>query len=316
MAVAARNVPRAALAAVVALLLALPRPSVAVAKLAADGTGTASPAERALTGGVVTLRAPGPASIRVAAGRFAMGSSAAEIVDAVARCAREPLAHRCNETLFSDELARHYVTLSSYWLDRTEVTVEQYQRCVALRRCRAIDYAAGARRFGRPSLPVSLVTWEDARDYCRQRGGRLPTEAEFERAARGTEARIYPWGELYNSRAANHGRLGWDVTDASDGFAELAPVDSFPAGRTKDGFVDLAGNVAEWVNDRYLPAYAAAPVKDPAGPSAPPAGPERVVRGGHYAQAAPWLRGAARQRADPAIRRPFVGFRCARSALP
>jgi formylglycine-generating enzyme required for sulfatase activity len=160
------------------------------------------------------------------------------------------------------------------------------------------------------------VTWDDAQDFCRYRGGRLPSEAEFERAARGVERRTYPWGNLYNSRAANHGRLGWDPTDAGDGFAELSPVGSFPTGRTKDGFLDLAGNVAEWVSDRYLPAYSEATVKDPRGPSAPPAGPERVVRGGHYSQAAPWLRGAARQRADPAARRPFLGFRCARSVAP
>lgn len=314
MALPARSLLHAALATTFGLLLALPRPSTALARLGAEGAASVTPAERALTGGVVTLKTPGPASIRVAAGRFPMGSTPGEIVDAVARCAREPLAHRCNETLFADEMARHFVTLSSYWLDRTEVTVQEYQRCVALRRCRAVDYAAGARRFARPSFPVSLVTWEDARDYCSFRGGRLPTEAEFERAARGPEGRTYPWGDLYNSRAANHGRLGWDVTDASDGFAELAPVDSFPAGRTPDGFVDLAGNVAEWVGDRYLPAYAATPVKNPTGPNTPPAGPERVVRGGHYALSAPWMRGAARQRADPAIRRPFVGFRCARSA--
>ncbi len=316
MAVRVQSLLPAALAAVLGLLLALPRPSAALARLAADATGSASPAERALTGGVVTLRAPGPAAIRVAAGRFTMGSTPDDIVDAVARCGREPLAHRCNETLFADELARHFVTLSSYWLDRTEVTVEQYQRCVALRRCRGQNYDAGARRFAKPTFPVSLVAYEDAEDYCRYRGGRLPTEAEWERAARGVDGRVYPWGNLYNSRAANHGRLGWDVTDASDGFAELAPVDSFPAGRTPDGFVDLAGNVAEWVADRYLPAYPATAVKDPTGPLAPPAGPERVVRGGHYSLAAPWLRGAARQRADPAIRRPFLGFRCARPAVP
>jgi formylglycine-generating enzyme required for sulfatase activity len=295
------------------LLLAVPRPSAAVARFGTDTAGSFDPAERALTGGVVTLRSPSPSSIRVAAGSFVMGSTGVEVVDAVTRCSKEPLAHRCNETLFSDEMPRHTVTLSSYWLDRSEVTVVEYQRCVALRRCRAAPHSAGARRFNRPMFPVSLVTWEDAQDFCRNRGGRLPTEAEFERAARGVERRTYPWGNLYNSRAANHGRLGWDTTDVSDGYAELAPVGSFPTGSTKDGFLDLAGNVAEWTLDRYLPAYSDAKVKDPRGPNAPPAGPERVVRGGHYSQAAPWLRGAARQRADPALRRPFLGFRCARS---
>jgi formylglycine-generating enzyme required for sulfatase activity len=307
---------RATVTAALGLLLAIPRPSAAVARFGSDNARSFDPAERALTGGVVTLKSPAPSSVRVAAGNFWMGSTAVEVVDAVTRCTKEPLAHRCNETLFSDEMPRHKVTLSSYWLDQSEVTVEQYQRCVALRRCRAVPHSAGARRFNRPSLPITLVTWEDAQDFCRYRGARLPSEAEFERAARGAERRIYPWGNLYNSRAANHGRLGWDTTDSSDGYAELAPVGSFPTGKTRDGFLDLAGNAAEWVADRYLPAYSDASVKDPRGPSSPLAGSDRVVRGGHYSQAAPWLRGAARQRADPAVRRPFLGFRCARSVGP
>jgi formylglycine-generating enzyme len=275
----------------------------------------------------VALRSPAPAMIRVAAGVFRMGSSATEVVEAAAACVKEPLGHRCNETTFADELSQHWVTLSSYWLDRTEVTVADYRRCVALQRCAALPYAEGARRFDRPRLPASFVSHADARSYCEFRGARLPTEAEFERAARGTRGRSYPWGELFNSRAANHGRLGHDDsgppgqiprsvglrTDASDGFAEIAPAGAFPAGRTPDGFLDLAGNVAEWVSDRYLPSYPEAHVRNPSGPASPPASSERVVRGGHYADAAPWLRGAARAHAEPTQRSPFVGFRCARS---
>lgn len=245
-----------------------------------------------------------------------MGSTIGDVLEAVADCAREPLGHRCREELFSDELPDHRVALSAYWLDRTEVTVAAYARCVAARRCRAAPFAQGASRFDRPAYPISLVSWEDARDYCAFRGARLPTEAEFERAARGIARRRYPWGNLYNRHLANHGRLGLDASDASDGFAELAPVGSFPGGRTPDGFLDLAGNVAEWVHDYYAPSYPQQAQRDPKGPGLVAGTSERVVRGGHHASGAPWLRGSARSHAAPTDRSPMVGFRCAKSSSP
>jgi formylglycine-generating enzyme required for sulfatase activity len=251
--------------------------------------------------------------IRVPASTFSMGSTVTDVLDAVAMCAREPLGHRCREELFSDELSRHRVHLSSFWLDRTEVTVKEYRRCAELGHCRALHLTDGARRFDRPRYPATFVSWEDARDYCRFRGARLPTEAEFERAARGTRGRRYPWGNIYNSHASNHGRLGLDTSDAGDGFAELAPVASFPAGSTPEGFLDLAGNAAEWVADRYVPGYAESAVVDPKGPPSVLGTAGRVVRGGHYGSAAPWMRGAARGSADPTTKSPHIGFRCARS---
>lgn len=274
-----------------------------------------SPAEQALSGGIVSLRSPGSLMIRVPSTTFRMGSTHAETLEAAADCAREPFGFRCNEATFSDEMPAHEVHLSPYWLDRTEVTVRAFARCVQLRRCKAPPFAQGGKRFDRPDYPVSLVTHEDALTYCRFRGARLPTEAEYERAARGEKARRFPWGELYNARAANHGRLGWDVSDERDGFSELAPVGSFASGATPEGFLDLAGNAAEWVSDRYLGRYAAGRESDPQGPAAPPASSERVVRGGSYAQAGPWLRGAARRFQEPTVRRPYLGFRCAQSAL-
>ncbi|MEB2311546.1 MAG: SUMF1/EgtB/PvdO family nonheme iron enzyme [Sorangiineae bacterium] len=276
-----------------------------------------APLERALTGGLVYLRAPGSEMVRVPASRFVMGSTPLEVLGAVLDCTREPLGDhlRCSQLLFSDEMSAHPVLLSAYWLDRTEVTVRDYARCVKLGRCRAIDYAAGKLRFAREDYPVTFVSWDDARAYCRFRGARLPTEAEWERAARGVEGRRFPWGNIYNSRVSNHGRLGWAPTDLRDGFAELAPVGSFPAGKTPEGFLDLAGNVAEWVEDRYASPYPPEPATDPGGPSAATGGGgERVVRGGSYESGVPWLRGAARGAVDPSLRRPTIGFRCARSA--
>lgn len=298
-----------------ALVVARPAPLAAAVHAApfAPWSATSLPAERALSGGVVELRSPASRMILIPASTFIMGSTPMDVLSAMLDCIRQPLGSQlgCNETLFSDEMPQHRVKLSAYWLDRTEVTVREYQRCVALRRCKPVPFSQGAERFDRPSYPVSLVTWYDARDYCRFRGDRLPTEAEFERAARGTTGRRYPWGNLYNSHASNHGRLGISPTDASDGFAELAPVGSFPSGRTPDGFLDLAGNVAEWVHDRYAPSYQSGLQVNPRGPAT---GSTRVVRGGSYLSAAPWLRAASRKAADPTIRRPYIGFRCARSA--
>jgi formylglycine-generating enzyme required for sulfatase activity len=310
-----------------AMVCGPPRPVVAASHRSAEMRRSVSPQDRALTGGIAVLRAPASIMVRVAASTFYMGSSDRDVLEATLECqrdgavaARPPTGRRawpgCREEVFAVEQPRHRVRLSAYWLDRTEVTVAAYARCVALRRCQPPPYAQGATRFDKPTYPVSLVTWMQAAEYCHYRGARLPTEAEFERAARGVVGRKYPWGNLYNSRASNHGRAGWARSDARDGFSELAPVASFPAGRTPDGLLDLAGNVAEWVNDTFAPGYSAAAVVDPQGPRAGSRGlgvHAKVVRGGNYRSPAPLLRGAARIPAEPSARTPGIGFRCARS---
>jgi formylglycine-generating enzyme required for sulfatase activity len=276
----------------------------------------ATPAERAITGGVVTLRSPGSRMLKLVKSNFTMGSSSEEVLEAVADCAREPLGARCKEEVFSDEEPNHKVTLSAFWLDRMEVTVRDYERCVKLKKCKAVSFSQGAKRFDKPSYPMTFVRWRDARNYCRFRGGRLPSEAEFERAARGVTGRRYPWGSFWNSRRANHGRLGIDRTDAGDGHAELAPVGSYSSGRTPDGFLDLAGNVAEWVEDRYAPRYPDGAAVNPRGPALGTGNTSsaRVARGGSYEDASPFLRGAARMGVEPDTQAPSIGFRCARSA--
>lgn len=296
------------------LMAAAPKPTLASSSAPARRGPAPAPAWRALTGGLVALRAPASTMVLVPRSTFVMGSTPLDVIDAAIECGPGAFGERCKDTAFANEMPQRRVTLSAFWLDRTEVTVADYQHCVQLGRCRPVPFEDGARRYARPELPMSMVTWDDARTYCEARGARLPTEAEFERAARGVGARRYPWGNLYNSHAANHGRIGIANTDDGDGFEEAAPVGSFPSGRTAEGFLDLAGNVAEWVHDRYFPSYPPGEATDPRGPDASAAGSTRVVRGGHYQTAAPWLRGAARVPADPQIRRPYVGFRCARSA--
>lgn len=246
-------------------------------------------------------------------GHFRMGSTIAEIALAQATCRLEPLGRRCSTTLFANEMVAHEVMLADYWLDRTEVTNAAYSRCVEAGVCQAPSYAAAQAWRRQPDLPVTLVSWYDADRYCRWVGARLPTEAEHERAAAGWNKRRFPWGNVFNPRLANHGRFAPEVLDDSDGFAELAPVGSFVQGRTPEGVVDLAGNVAEWVSDWYAPGYPEADVVDPRGPAT---GQEKVVRGGSYVSARAWLRSSCRGRDIPSRRRPWRGFRCARNSSP
>ncbi|HET9956543.1 MAG TPA: SUMF1/EgtB/PvdO family nonheme iron enzyme [Polyangiaceae bacterium] len=257
---------------------------------------------------VRTLRTPSPLMVRISGGTVVVGSTEAEVIVAAGSCAGEPLAHRCTERTFADEYPRRVRTIGDFWLDRTEVSVAEYNRCVAAGRCEPPHYELAAARFEHPDYPVSFVTWADARAYCGFRGARLPTEIEFERAARGPAGRTYPWGNIYNARVANHGRFAVLEQDESDGFAELAPVGSFVSGATPEGVLDLAGNVAEWQADVYRERYDASPPEDFDAP--------RVTRGGGFLSGAAWLRGAARDYAHPAARRMDLGFRCARSAGP
>jgi sulfatase modifying factor 1 len=318
-------VEQSALGAVFVLTVLLAAPPNTQASSAADAAlvpwpMTSSPDEVALSGGLVLLHKRGSRMIRVAGSSFFMGSTETEVIDSTLLCEREPLATTCDEATFANEVARHHVTLSGFFLDRTEVTVADYFVCVRLGRCKAPPYEQGARRFQRANFPVTLVTWDEARNFCHFRGARLPREAEFERAARGQTGRRFPWGDFANGHLANHGRLGLDTSDAGDGFSELAPVGSFRAGRTPDGFLDLAGNAAEWVEDLYATQYSEQDAVDPTGPDPANATSARIARGGGFDSPMAWLRGAARVALSPSERRPSLGFRCARSehtqALP
>jgi formylglycine-generating enzyme required for sulfatase activity len=264
--------------------------------------------------GLVALRAPGSERILVRGGAFLMGSTAADVASAVALCRAERSGEDCKEEAFAHEYPQHEVLLRDYWLDRTEVTVERYGRCIAAGRCKGGPFVPGAERFQAPSLPAVLVTWSEAAAYCAWTGARLPTEAEWERAARGRVGRAYPWGNVPQPDLANHGRFAlrdWTNLDASDGFTELAPVGSYPRGRTPDGFDDLAGNVEEWVGDWYASEYPATSEIDPKGP---PTGDFRVLRGGNYVYGLVALRGAFRAAAPPSDRTAYRGFRCASDA--
>jgi formylglycine-generating enzyme required for sulfatase activity len=118
---------------------------------------------------------------------------------------------------------------------------------------------------------------------------------------------------VFNAKILNHGRVAIDPLDDKDGHLELAPVGSYPQGRTPEGLDDMAGNVEEWVADWYAQAYPEDDATDPRGPSI---GDERVVRGGSFRDGRAWLRTTARGHDLPSARRAWRGFRCARSAKP
>jgi len=280
------------------------------------GLGQAGP--HAQASGIVALRPPLEGRVRIAGQRFVMGSTPSEMVRALKLCEKEPLGARCGTS--GDEVGpfiraeghAHEVTVSDFDLDRTEVTVGAYGRCVDAGACNAPTFPRSDARYDRPDLPVTHVRWEDAVAYCTWARGRLPTEAEWELAARGRTGRVFPWGDLYNPHLANHGAWATDDTDGRDGFIGLAPVGSYPDGATATGLFDMAGNAAEWVFDFYDRdeegyGYGRGAQVNPRGPTSTPWG--HVVRGGSYREAAHWLRTAAR-RAWPYASRE-IGFRCA-----
>lgn len=201
----------------------------------------------------------------------------------------------------SDERPQRTVYLDAFWIGQTEVTNAQYQRCVAAGICRQSGYA-GDGRFKGANQPVVGVSWDDATAYCAWAGLRLPTEAEWEKAARGTDGRIYPWG---NQAPA------CDLANYFDCVGGLASAGSYPAGASPYGVLDMAGNVWEWVADWYDGNYyASAPAANPTGPAA---GEFRVLRGGSTYNNDNIVRSAYRDINTPDFRRYGVGFRCARS---
>jgi formylglycine-generating enzyme required for sulfatase activity len=188
-----------------------------------------------------------------------------------------------------DERPARKVTLRAFAIDRTEVTRGAYARCVEAGRCRAPATPAGE-----ADLPVTGVDWHDAEAYCRFAGGRLPTEAEWEKAARGTDGREYPWGNDADCAKGNWGSFEGEGPCAGKNPGHPVAVGSYPAGASPYGALDMGGNVWEWVADRYD--------DDPT---------RRVVRGGSCCSFFVGPRAANRNAWAPDHRDADLGFRCA-----
>ena len=204
-----------------------------------------------------------------------------------------------------DEKPQHSVTLDAFWMDRTEVTNAQYKKCVQAGVCKASEYLDSWDTNG-DNQPVVGVSWYDAKAYCQWTGAALPTEAQWERAARGTDGRIYPWGDqpatCEYAVMAEGGQEGCGKKPAW-------PVGSKPKGISLYGALDMAGNVSEWVEDWYQEhAYSPAAQTNPTGPMT---GTLKVLRGGSwYCTDAACVRAADRDGATPETRNTGMGFRC------
>lgn len=247
--------------------------------------------------------------MRVPAGDFLMGSTPEEIQPAQELC--EQVWTACNEIRFQDELPQHRVQVDAFWLDQTEVSNAQYRRCVDAGTC-TNPFCWEGLQFNAPQQPVVCVIWQQAQDYCTWVGGRLPTEAEWEYAARGPESLLYPWGNEFNGSKLNYCdatcRRRRSDTTFNDGQYYSAPVGMYPGGASWCGALDMAGNVSEWVAD-WFGFYAAGTQSNPTGPSA---GRTRLIRGGSWFFTRVEARTAWREGMNPDIWFDDIGFRCAR----
>lgn len=203
-----------------------------------------------------------------------------------------------------DARPMHRVYVSTYWIDQHEVTNRQYRQCVDSGGCAPPKDRSA---YDNPALgehPVTNVTWSQARHYCGWRGKRLPTEAEWEKAARGVDGRLYPWGntdEVFTARLR--------TTDRQTPKNGTAPVGSLDFAVSPYGVVDLVVSVSEWVNDWYAEDfYRSSPSQDPQGPAR---GSFRVLRGGEPNERPLELRASYRGWDDMTYWGPSLGFRCA-----
>jgi formylglycine-generating enzyme required for sulfatase activity len=274
----------------------------------------------------------GAEMVLVPAGEFVMGSSPDDITGLLRR---HPKA---NSVILRDESPKHRVFLDAFYIDKYEVTNAHFQQFVQATgyRTQAEKDGGGKIRTGAKTWadlpdatwrspqgkgssitgleahPVVQVSWNDARAYCTWAGKRLPTEAEWEKAARGTDGRLYPWGNELDGPRANfcdrNCPFEWKDAAVDDGARSTTPVGSYEAGRSPYGAYDMAGNVWEWVADRYSAQYyRRSPARNPRGPTS---GTQVVLRSGSWLYTAPDFRTTERAGVPPDRRNENIGLRC------
>ena len=241
--------------------------------------------------------------VRIPAGPFTMGSD-----------------RKTDKNAYLVEMPQRSVYLDAYEIDKYEVTTVQYLKFVlATNRDPQVDWKFDGGNFQDTMVahPIMHVTWFEADEYCKWAGKRLPTEAEWEKAARGaTDSRIYPWGnEMAGLSRANFGRTGLSgpVRDRPERLLLYPPIISvfkYDNAMSPFGVFQMAGNVAEWVSDWYdKDYYKTAPDKNPKGPDK---GTQKAFRGGGWIDSTPSVRVSQRNGTDPKTSMNWMGMRCAR----
>ncbi len=268
--------------------LARPQPTAT-----AKPTATTKPTTTTAPTTTAPPKLAGNRSVTISGGSFLMGSSGADDKDA------DP---------------PHLVTVSSYQIDAYEVSVSDYDRCVSAGVCKKPPATTDTDcNYGsaRTDHPMNCVTWPEAQTYCTWQKKRLPSEAEWEFAARGPKGNEYPWGaatptcQYANFTAASTATPGCGLG--------TSPVGTHPAGATAAGVYDLAGNVEEWTLD-LAARFNGVPGADPGGPIS---GTQRVVKGGSWDLSSEhFLHGAHREFMSPEERQNWLGFRCAAGTMP
>jgi formylglycine-generating enzyme required for sulfatase activity len=259
------------------------------------------------TGSTKVWPKDGMVTVYVPKGEFLMGSTEEQV---------SPFMDECPNCIYRNEQPQHTIYLDAFWIDKTEVTNKQYAECVNKSGCPLpLKTQSGTHNFyynnsAYENYPVIYVSWNDAKKYCSWAGRRLPSEAEWEKAARGVDGRIYPWGNqepdctLANYRSTIETYCVGDTTS----------VGSYPNGGSVYGALDMVGNVWEWVNDTYDPGYySVSPKNNPIGPTETPELMTLGLRGGGWPIISVNLRTANRNYGEPDYSHNSVGFRCAAS---
>jgi len=247
----------------------------------------------------------GKVMVRVPAGEFKMGTSDEQVRELVSN-------NNALASGFTQEKPEAMINVAEFWIDRDLVTNADYKKFmdanpshgvpdIDLAQLKGWSWDAATRTFpaGRENMPVVLVTWTDAKAYCEWAGQRLPTEAEWEKAARGTDGRLYPWGNTWDGSKTPFGDKG--TTDAS-------PVGTFATAASPYGANDMVGNVWQWTSSLSMPY----PYQATDGREDPNMPGERVTRGGMFGFGAAVSRANVRSKFAPADKAISLGFRCAK----
>jgi formylglycine-generating enzyme required for sulfatase activity len=309
--------------------LILPTTALTIPDLGGGARGSGTAGGAATTTFSDRLRLIASDLAPIPGGTYTMGTTAAEVIQAVNECLAgyggNPGA--CSPSMGEDSSPPHNVTVDSFFLEVTEVSYEQFLTflnalgpgahrngcggfpCAQTRtESETSNISFDGVQYSVPpvinNLPATNMTWYGAVAYCQALGRRLPTEAEWERAARGDTGFIYPWGNVWDASRASTSR-------PASGEPGKVPVTALPLGASPYGILNMAGNVAEWVQDWYDPFFYRSPAASAPNTIGPAAGTDKVVRGGSWDAVPFFARSVHRQNRVPNDATAWIGFRCA-----